>query len=322
MADIDISKTIPQEMQDMPHWVAFRTRTVRKLQSDGTEKDRLKKMLYDCHKYPYGKQDPWASSIDPATWTTFDGAREYARKYGLNGVAFALKNSGIACVDLDHHVSDDGKKSDLAEIYLAAAKNTYCEKSASGHGIHIFYKGAKPNNKCSKNDEINVECYDDSRFICITGNLIDGAKNVVSQPTEALLSLLNSNLKDRTPPRRTDLQSSCSVSDNEVIERIMRSKKQDVFVRMFYRGELTVNDNHSDTDLSLMNILSFYNGGDPYQAENMFRQSALYRPEKGDKYVKITAEKACSSLFSVYKPYTQYTPQTAKKVANNDKGGK
>lgn len=87
-------------------------------------------------------------------------------------LAYALDGTdGIACIDLDHCVGEDGKRSALADEVLAKCGKTYIEHSVSGRGIHVFgrTKGADLRSFSKDGD---MEYYQDRHFITMTG---DGA---------------------------------------------------------------------------------------------------------------------------------------------------
>ena len=66
--------------------------------------------------------------------------------------------------------------------------------------------------------------------------------------------------------------------------------------------------NHSNSDMSLMNYLAFYSGGNVEQMTRIFATSGLYRPDKPASYYEYTAIKAA-------KDTPHYTPPRAKNSA-------
>ena len=282
---------IPDAMKALPNWVAFRTKTL--------EDGKVKKILLSPNKgassVDYLK---WAKSNDPTTWATFDKAAAFAKKYKLDGLAFAMGGSGMTCIDLDHHLDENGKPTELAQKFVNAAQGTYVEKSVSGRGLHIFYAGSRPDGYVNRNIELDLETYDSARFMSMTGNLYGDAPKEVAAPSAELTNLLKSNLgkvQQYSAP-----STPLGLSDNELIDRIRNSKVGRDFEAM-WRGENICGD-HSVSDLKLCNMLAFFSGGDVTQVEQCFKSSGLYRPQKGEAYVRRTAEKACSSLTKTYTP--------------------
>lgn len=298
---------IPDAMKALPNWVAFRTEQV-----DG----KIKKILLSPNK---GASDikylKWAKPNDPTTWATFDKAVAFAKKYKLDGLAFAMSGSGMTCIDLDRHLDENGKPSELAQKFIDAAQGTYIEKSVSGRGLHIFYAGERPDGYQNRNIELDLETYDSARFMSMTGNLYGNAPKEINPPSAELNSLLKSKL--------AKVQSYVAPSmplgmdDNSLIDKIRSSKVGHEFDALM-RGENLCGD-HSVSDFKLCNMLAFFSGGDAAQVERCFRSSGLYRPQKGDAYARRTAEKACSTLSKRYDP-TTFSARSGKNTKKN--GGK
>lgn len=288
---------IPAEMKALPNWVAFRTKTL----DDG----KVKKMLLSPNKGASSVEYlKWAKSNDPNTWATFDKAVEFAKKYQLDGVAFSLSGSGITCIDLDHHLDENGRPSELAQKFIDAAQGTYIEKSVSGKGLHIFYAGSSPEGRMSRNIGLDIESYDCDRFMSMTGNLYGNAPKEVAPPSAALKNVLSSYLakiQQNSAP-----SAPLGMDDNALIDKIRSSSRRADFDAL-WRGELilTKGDGSGDPsrcDYMLCNILGFFSGGDVAQVERLIKSSGLYRPEKPDKYYAMTARKACDGLRKVYTP--------------------
>ena len=112
--ETNLRSSLPDEMRNKPNWVVVRTR-------ENKDTGRLEKFLIDVHT---GK---FAESDNPKTWTDFDSACEYAKEHGGVALAYALDGKdGIACIDLDKCISDDGKRSALAEeVLVKVRKNIY-----------------------------------------------------------------------------------------------------------------------------------------------------------------------------------------------------
>ena len=109
----------------------------------------------------------YASSKDPATWSTFDAAlarfNADSTIAGLNIVLTAA--DPIALIDID----DYGDSPDpLAVLVLSWFTGTYAEKSPSG-GLHIFAIGQCPGAGQKKNGIFEVR-----RTLTVTGDRIEG----------------------------------------------------------------------------------------------------------------------------------------------------
>ena len=109
----------------------------------------------------------YASSKDPATWSTFDAAlarfNADSTIAGLNIVLTAA--DPIALIDID----DYGDSPDpLAALALSWFAGTYAEKSPSG-GLHIFALGQSPVGGRKTNGIFEVK-----RALTVTGERIEG----------------------------------------------------------------------------------------------------------------------------------------------------
>lgn len=296
---------IPDAMKALPNWVAFRTEQI-----DG----KIKKVLLSPNK---GASDvkylKWAKSDDPTTWATFEKAAAFAKKYKLDGLAFAMSGSGMTCIDLDHHIDESGKPSELAQKFIDASQGTYIEKSVSGRGLHIFYAGERPDGYQNRNIELDLETYDSGRFISMTGDLYDSAPKEINPPSAELNNLLKSYIAK--VPQYVAPSMPLGIDDNALIDKIRNSKVGYEFDALM-RGENLCGD-HSVSDFKLCNMLAFFSGGDAAQVERCFRSSGLYRPQKGDAYVRRTAEKACSTLSKRYDP-SEFSARHGKNTKKNN----
>ena len=298
---------IPDAMKALPNWVAFRTYEVFDKKE---QKYKLKKTPINPNKGASSSEYlKWAKCNEPETWSTFDKAVAFAKKYKLDGLAFSMSGSGMTCIDLDEKNFDkNGEPLELAQKFIAAADNTYMEKSVSGHGLHIFYSGARPAERQNRNIPLDLEVYDSGRFISMTGNY--NGCDEVNAPGDELKNLLASNLPKVQQYAAPSMP--LGMDDNALIEKIRGSKRGREFDELM--GGADVCGDHSVSDFKLCNMLAFFSGGDAAQVERCFRSSGLYRPEKGDAYVKRTAEKACSTLTKRYTPHEK--PNLAKREGN------
>ena len=290
----NLRERLPDEMKNKPNWVVVRTR-------ENKETGRLDKYLIDVHT---GK---FAESDNPETWTDFDTACKYAKEHGGVALAYALDSTdGIACIDLDHCVGKDGKRSALADEVLAKCGKTYVEHSVSGKGIHVFgrTKGADLRSFSKDGD---MEYYQDRHFITMTG---DGAgySRLESFDAPEMKSLLERKLERRTEWKNVGKGEAglSQMDDRELLEKAFSAKNGDT-VKRLYNGE-DLRHNHSNSDMSLMNYLAFYSGGNVEQMTRIFATSGLYRPDKPASYYEYTAIKAA-------KDTPHYTPPRASNSA-------
>ena len=292
---------VPDEMKARKNWVAVKT-------WKSVEKDKLSKRPIDCNTGNYAESD------NPETWTTFDKALEYVREHGGTTVAYALDGKdNVSCVDIDRCFDENGELFETAKEALKKSGATYAEKSVSGNGLHIFGKtNGMDLRTFSKGGDL--EFYQKEQFIAMTG---DGAKtkDLVNFDTCGMKPYLESKCE-----KRIEWKGVCkgenglsSMSDKDVVEKAGAAKNGDKFKRL-YAGE-DLQNNHSNSDMSLMNILAYWCNGDKEQMLRIFATSGLFRPNKSADYYEHTAIKALREI----PVKSTYTPTIPKNNGGNGK---
>ena len=292
---------VPDEMKARKNWVAVRT-------WKSAEKDKLSKRPIDCNTGNYAESD------NPETWTTFDKALEYVREHGGTTVAYALDGKdNVSCVDIDRCFDENGELFETAKEALKKSGATYAEKSVSGNGLHIFGKTNGMDLRTFSKDG-DLEFYQKEQFIAMTG---DGAKtkDLVNFDTCGMKPYLESKCE-----KRIEWKGVCkgenglsSMSDKDVVEKAREAKNGDKFKRL-YAGE-DLQNNHSNSDMSLMNILAYWCNGDKEQMLRIFATSGLFRPNKSADYYEHTAIKALREI----PVKSTYTPTIPKNNGGNGK---
>ncbi|MEG9430198.1 MAG: hypothetical protein VZQ61_04665 [Christensenellaceae bacterium] len=278
-----LDNNIPAELRELPNWVVYFT-------TWNDKKHKWNKVLISP------TDGEWASSNDSTTWVDYETAKNYAAENDYAGIAFALNGTGITCIDLDHSVNDKGELSELAQRFIKEFGNTYIETSVSGKGLHIFVKDdilqdGKFMNRV-KTPQGEIEVYDNLRIISMTGNSRTPVNTLSAADPETKMWLRNA--LGRRIERKEVSATRFSNSDAEIIRRIRSSRKADEFDAL-YKGISLTND-HSRDDLKLLNILAFFTDCNAEQMEQIFKSSGLYRPEKKDKYLKLSIDTAISTL--------------------------
>ena len=281
---------IPEELKVLKGWCAYKVYIDK-------EKGTRKKFVIDCNKVPKADGSlTWAKCNDSSTWTDYNTALTFAKKNNCLGLSLVLTpEMGYSCIDLDHVIDENGKMSEAAWTITELSKDTYIEKSSSGKGLHIFFKGNKKlDGYRNRNDEKGIEVYDDKKFISMTGENFNGTVSC-SEFKPELISYLKQNLeKKQSTHLRVYEQNNGSHTDEQVIDMIMRSTKKNDFEMMFKAG-VDIKGNSSVTDASLINLIYFYSE-DPVQTKRLFMESGRYRPEKGEKYVDRTVNFVVSHI--------------------------
>ena len=283
-------KNIPLEMKDRKQWVAY----FKKAEPGSSH---VGKVMVSPKTYRHAK------SNEPSDWADFYNAYLFATSYGrMDGLAFVL-TEGIVFVDIDHSIDENGQLSPLAQRLLNEFPGTYAERSCSGHGIHILMKGSLPKDCMKRNDDTGLEMYDTKRFCCITGDVIAGRKTLLDYSEKVgkvAKALMGRKIANPTPK---PYYGHPSISDQQIIEKALRSKSGQKFSRL-YSGDTTGYPSQSSADLALVSMIAFYTQ-DPSQIDHIFRTSGLFRDKwdspRGDStYGMMTIMTSLSNTRRVY----------------------
>ena len=294
---------VPDEMKERPNWVVVKTWW-------NAEKGKYNKRPVNCNS----DKGEYAESDNPETWTTFDNALKYLKEKGGTTVAYALDGKdNVSCIDLDRCYDENGQPSALAKEILSKCGKTYVEKSVSGNGLHIFGKTSGMDIRSFSKDG-DLEFYQKEHFIAMTGEGA-GYSRLESFDTPEMKELLS-----RKCEKREEWKGVCkgvnglsTMTDRDVVEKASNAKNGDKFKRL-YAGE-DLQKNHSNSDMSLMNLLAYWCNGDKEQMLRIFATSGLFRPNKSPDYYEGTAIKALRSM----PVKSTYTPTVPKNTGGNGK---
>ena len=306
--EAQLRRNVPEEMRNKPNWVVVRTR-------ENNDTGRLDKFLINPHT---GK---FAESDNPETWADFDTACKYAKENGGVCLAYALDGKdGIACIDLDGCMQENGDFSDIAQKAFVAASGSYAEKSVSGKGLHIFGKTKGADLRSFSKDK-TMEYYQGGHFIAMTGDNY-GSSELRSFDTPEMQRVLESKLEKRTEWKNTGkgVEGLSSMDDREMLDRAFKAKNGDT-VKRLYNGE-DLRGNHSNSDMSLMNYLAFWSNHDIDQMLRVFSTSGLYRAEKPQSYYEHTAIKAVKGTPVYTPPKASNSNKPSGNGSGNGKDGK
>ena len=294
---------VPDEMKARPNWVVVKTWW-------NAEKGKYNKRPVNCNS----DKGEYAESDNPETWTTFDNALKYLKEKGGTTIAYALDGKdNVSCIDIDHCYDENGQPSALAKEVLSKCGKTYVEKSVSGNGLHIFGKTSGMDIRTFSKDG-DLEFYQKEHFIAMTGDA-SGYSRLESFDTPEMKELLS-----RKCEKREEWKGVCkgvnglsTMTDRDVVEKASNAKNGDKFKRL-YAGE-DLQNNHSNSDMSLMNLLAYWCNGDKEQMLRIFATSGLFRPNKSPDYYEGTAIKALRSM----PVKSTYTPTVPKNTGGNGK---
>ena len=302
-----LRENVPEEMKQRPNWVIVRTK-------ENTDTGRLEKYLIDVHT---GK---FAESDNPETWTDFETACKYAKENGGVSLAYALDGKdGICCIDLDHCIDDQGNPSEIIADLIDKTRGSFAEKSVSGKGVHIFGKTKGMDVRAFSKDG-KSEFYQKSHFITMTGDVMLKAelKDFDSLPVKDYLYDKHER-RVELKGKGQGVEGLSRMSDRDVVDKAISSKGGDTF-KALYNGQ-DLQNNHSNSDMSLMNRLAFWCNGDKEQMLRIFATSGLFRESKSPDYYEGTAIKAIRDTTNRFQPKEQ-TPVNKSFSNNSDKGGK
>ena len=295
--------TIPDEMKQRPNWVVVKTWW-------NAEKGRYNKRPVNCNS----DKGEYAESDNPETWTTFDNALKYLKEKGGTTIAYALDGKDkIACLDFDECYDENRLPNETVKEALSKCGATYTEHSLSGEGFHILGKTNGMDLRTFSKDG-SLEFYQKAHFISLTGN------GTVYTKLESFDTPEMKEFLSRKCEKREEWKGVCkginglsTMSDKDVVEKASEAKNGDKFKRL-YAGE-DLQKNHSNSDMSLMNILAYWCNGDKEQMLRIFATSGLFRPNKSPDYYECTAIKALRSM----PVKSTYTPTIPKRSGGNGK---
>ncbi|MER1998394.1 MAG: phage/plasmid primase, P4 family, partial [Lysinibacillus sp.] len=270
---------IPSELRSMPNWILWKAEE----RENGKGETKITKV-------PYQIDGNEAQSNNPSTWSTFPTAAKFYTNSNADGIGFVFsKRDKYVGIDIDNCVtyrSDDTERknpiiSDFANSVIELM-DSYTEFSVSGTGIHIIVKGSLPQDLCGtgrKNSKLGLEVYQYGRYFTMTGYRENS--NDIFERTDELAELFelhfdDSDLVDRIVKLQDYENDEIRLSNEQLWEKMFRSKSGDE-IRAMYNGNLTVNNDHSATDLALCNHLAFWTGKSATRMDSMFRESGLMR---------------------------------------------
>lgn len=248
---------IPEELKELPQWVLWRAEWNNKRQQ--------------YEKVPYSFSGYRASSTNKDTWTIFDAIHNLYEENNLyDGIGFMLSdNDKYIVLDIDNAIDENGQiNSDLA---LEMTELTYCEMSPSGTGLHCFFKGELPEQRKKKRSDLDIELYDNARFMTVTGESI--GQSEICEEQEILNNLIERFFKEEQKFETTlsyDPNHKSELSDEEVINLMLKSKQKDKISDLLEGNFEKHFASPSEAVQSLLHYLAFYTGKNKQQMERIF----------------------------------------------------
>jgi hypothetical protein len=172
---------IPAELRAIPRWLLWRY-----VKREGKRT-----------KPPFQANGRKASVTDPATWTTYEEAREaLSNGGGYEGLGLVLAGDGLVAWDLDHCL--DPRTLEITDPKIAALVrklDSYTEITPSGEGLRVFVRAKLPRSGAKKG---NVEAYADDRYVTVTGNRLPGTPAEIRERAAETLEAFAAEF-DRAP---------------------------------------------------------------------------------------------------------------------------
>ncbi|HEC2192903.1 TPA: DNA primase [Staphylococcus delphini] len=283
---------IPEELKELPNWVLWRA--------------ELDNKRNEYKKVPYSFAGYRASSTNDDSWTVFDPIyKTYEQQNEYNGIGFVLsEQDNYIVLDIDNAIDDNGQlTTDLANDMV---QFTYCEISPSGTGLHCFFKGQLPSNRKKKRTDLDIELYDKSRFMTVTGESI--GQSEISENQSILDNLVERYFKQESSHEITityDPNNENQLSDDDIIKIMLNSKQKEKINDLLKGKYESYFASSSEAVQSLLHYLAFYTGKNREQMERIFLNynnltDKWDSPRGNSTWGQLELEKAIANQKEVY----------------------
>jgi len=294
---------IPTELRDLPRWVGWRIEN-----RDGKPT-----------KVPVNiKTGGRAMSNTPSTWGGFESVLHYIQEHpNLSGIGFML-GDGYVGIDIDD-CWDDGSMAEHARD-IVATLNSFTESSPSGQGLHVICKGKLPEGRRQvfierpDHPDAHLGIYDERRFFCMTGQVLDDGHTVVEERSAELAAVhekyvnVKKQGKNDKKPSKNVQKTTDFANDDDLIEKAMVAKNGSAFSSLMRGVWEGLYASQSEADLALCNMLAFWCRCDAGMMDRIFRRSGFFREKwdqihgEGGTYGQITIRKAIQDCGQTYEP--------------------
>lgn len=288
---------IQDELKQLSKWVLWRAEWLPKQQ------------VYS--KVPYSTKGFKASSTNSNTWCDFeDAAMHYDVDDKFNGIGFVLsKDDNYICLDVDNAIdADTGQlKTDIA---LEMTELTYCELSPSGTGLHCFFKGELPEERKITRKDLDIELYDNARFITMTGYPI--GQSEICDDQGIINNIVERYFKVDKPTQINtyDPNHKSELSDDEVINLMLKSKQKEKISDLLKGNYEGYFESPSEAVASLLFYLAFYTGKNKEQMERIFTNynqltDKWDRPQSGTTWGQLELDSAIKNQTDIHNIYKE-----------------
>lgn len=289
---------VPAELKAEARWVCWRCEE---------RSGRATKLPVDAHT---GRM---AKSTDPATWATFEDAVAAVGRWRCDGVGFVFgPDRAFTGLDLDHVIEDGAL--DPAYRWVVDEAGTYTEVSPSGDGLHLIFRGPKPDwaqrSRKGQPGGCVVEMYDHDRYFTVTGDVFEGRDALGSNPEvveRAYRAWIEPERAAAQPPLSEAPTTGADMDDEALLGRMYASRSGDA-IRALMAGDCSAQGgDRSAADMALCSHLAFWCAGDAARMDRIFRRSGLMRDKwdsrrGGTTYGAQTIERAIEGCTEFYRP--------------------
>jgi putative DNA primase/helicase len=198
---------------------------------------------------------------------------------GFSGLGFVFREGGgIAGIDLDHVIGEDGQIEPWAERTVLAF-DSYTEVSVSGQGLHIICLGSIPDGRGRRRER--CEIYNRSRYFTMSGQVYGEARPLrdAQGAIDRLLRWMTREELERQPARR--YHAAPCTDDRKLLHAAASSRNGLKFARLWRGDASDYGGDDSRADLALLSMLMFWTRGDESRTDALFRQSGLMRDKWG-----------------------------------------
>ncbi|EGQ3193254.1 TPA: DNA primase [Staphylococcus pseudintermedius] len=283
---------IPEELKELPNWVLWRA--------------ELDNKRNEYKKVPYSFAGYRASSTNDDSWTVFDPIyKTYEQQNKYNGIGFVLsEKDDYVVLDIDNAIDDNGQL--ITDLANDIVQITYCEISPSGTGVHCFFKGQLPSNRKKKRTDLNIELYDKSRFMTVTGESI--GQSEISEDQSILDNLVERYFKQESSHEITTIyepNNENQLSDDDVIKIMLHSKQNKKINDLLIGKYESYFESPSEAVQSLLHYLAFYTGKNSEQMERIFLNynnltDKWHSPRGSSTWGQLELEKAIANQNETY----------------------
>ncbi|WP_053000960.1 phage/plasmid primase, P4 family [Staphylococcus aureus] len=286
------SLEIPDELIELPQWVLWRAEWNEKQQQ--------------YSKIPYSYAGYKANSTNSDTWTIFDAINSiYEQNDRYDGIGFVIsEHDNYIVLDIDNAIDESSQIT--SNLALDMTKMTYCEKSPSGTDLHCFFKGELPKERKKKRSDLDIELYDNARFMTMTGESI--GQREISDDQSLLNNLVERYFKQEELPETfigNNITNKSNLDDEDVINIMLKSKQKDKISNLLQGNYEPYFDSPSEAVQSLLHYLAFYTSKDKEQMERIFLNYNNLTDKWGSKrgnttWGQLELDKAINNQSEVY----------------------